>query len=113
AVGWKRAEKWAAKVEKQNFKKQDSTDPLNSGPVAEDEQGAYVETGGLAGASGTCGVGGVAKGQVGAKFTSGKHYDYDSIKNLSKKKGRKKLGEAEAVPVGMRGGGAVIGESVH
>jgi hypothetical protein len=113
SVGWKRAEKWAAKVEKENFKKQDPNDPLSSGPVAEDEQGAYVETGGLAGASGTFGMGGVAKGQVGAKFTTGKHYDYDSIKNINKKKGGKKLGEAEAVPLGMRGGGKAVGESVH
>jgi hypothetical protein len=55
AVGWKRAEKWAAKVEKENFKDKS----LNLGGTGDsDEEDAYVETGGLAGARAKGGVGG-------------------------------------------------------
>src|SRR6185312_10905163 len=110
SVGWKRSEKWAAKVEKDNFKKK----PVAGGTgVDGDESGSYSETGMIAGGSGKFGIKGVASGTVGAKFGTGKHYDYDSITNISNKKGRKKLGEVEPVPLGMRGGGDVIGESVH
>ncbi|MEO9255331.1 MAG: hypothetical protein ABI305_07325 [Tepidiformaceae bacterium] len=110
SVGWKRSEKWAAKVEKDNFKKK----PVAGGTgVDGDESGSYSETGMIAGVSGKFGIEGVASGNLGAKYGTGKHYDYDSITNISNKKGRKKLGEVESVPVGMRGGGAIIGESVH
>ncbi len=110
SVGWKRSEKWGAKVEKENFKKENIAGGTG---VDEDEAGAYVETGALVGASGKFGIKGVASGQVGAKYGTGKHYDYNSITNIHDKKGRKKLGEVEEVPLGMRGGGAAIGESVH
>lgn len=120
SVGWKRSEKWAAKVEKENFKKKQN---LNSGPTGEDEEGAYVETGGLLGVGAEIGIKGVAKGEVGAQYTTGKHYDYDAFEKIGevdeRNKGklgykpRKKLGEEAPVPLGMRGRQRSLGESVH
>ena len=54
AVGWNRSEKWAAKVEKENFKDKSTLAPGDS-----DQSGSYVETGGLAGVKAKGGVGGV------------------------------------------------------
>jgi hypothetical protein len=105
AVGWKRAEKWAAKVEKENFK--DSS--VNVGGTGDsDEQGSYVETGALAGGKGKGGVGGVAELEGSVGFKTGTKYDYESVKNL-KSAG---LGKESKLPT-RRGQTEVIGESVH
>ena len=106
-VGWNRAEKWAAQVEKENFKNKSSfTNVADS-----DEAGAYVETGGLAGAKAKGGVGGVAELEGGLKYSTGQRYDHTSVENL-KKKGGGKLGEAMPVPT-VRGAQQKLGESVH
>lgn len=105
SVGWKRAEKWAAKVEKENFKGNTS---LTGGATDADEQGAYVETGGLLGAKAKGGVGGVAELEGTAQYSTGTHYDHDSVKNL-KSAG---LGKESPLPT-RRGQTEVIGESVH
>jgi hypothetical protein len=105
SVGWKRAEKWAAKVEKENFKDKS----LNLGGTGDsDEEDAYVETGGLAGAKAKGGVGGVADVEGSVGYKSGKKYDYESVK-ARKSAG---LGKASAVPK-MRGLTEVLGESTH
>lgn len=105
SVGWKRAEKWAAKVEKENFKDKS----LNLGGTGDsDEEDAYVETGGLVGAKAKGGVGGVADLEGSVGYKSGKKYDYESVK-ARKSAG---LGKASAVPK-MRGLTEVLGESTH
>jgi hypothetical protein len=105
SVGWKRAEKWAAKVEKENFKDKS----LNLGGTGDsDEEDAYVETGGLAGAKAKGGIGGVVDMEGSVGYKSGKKYDYDSVK-ARKSAG---LGNASAVPK-MRGLTEVLGESTH
>lgn len=106
AVGWKRAEKWAAGVEKENFKDKSSFAPADS-----DEGGAYVETGGLVGAKAKGGVGGVAELEGTAQYSTGQHYDYNSVKALKQKHGGK-LGEGDKLPT-MRGQTHHLGESVH
>ncbi len=106
AVGWKRSEKWAAKVEKENFKDKAA---LTGGDS--DQAGAYVETGGLAGAKAKGGVGGVAELEGGAQFSSGQKYDHDSVKGLKGKYGGE-LGKADKLPTG-RFQVKQIGESVH
>jgi hypothetical protein len=106
-VGWNRSEKWAAKVEKENFKDKSSfTNVADS-----DEAGAYVETGGMAGAKAKGGVGGVAELEGGAKYSTGQRYDHSSVSKL-KQKGGGKIGEAMPVPL-VRGGQQKLGESVH
>ncbi len=104
-VGWKRAEKWAAKVEKENFKDKS----LNLGGTGDsDEEDAYVETGGLAGAKAKGGVGGVADLEGSIGYKSGKKYDYESVK------ARKSAGLGKASPLPkMRGLTEVLGESTH
>lgn len=105
SVGWKRAEKWAAGVEKENFKDKS----LNLGGTGDsDEEDAYVETGGLIGAKAKGGIGGVAEMEGSASYKTGKKYDHDSVKAL-KSAG---LGKASKLPT-MRGRPEVIGESVH
>lgn len=105
SVGWKRAEKWAAGVEKENFKDKS----LNLGGTGDsDEEDAYVETGGLIGAKAKGGIGGVAEMEGSASYKTGKKYDHDSVKAL-KSAG---LGKASKLPT-MRGQTEVIGESVH
>jgi hypothetical protein len=105
SVGWKRAEKWAAKVEKENFKDKS----LNLGGTGDsDEEDAYVETGGLAGAKAKGGVGGVVDLEGSVGYKSGKKYDYESVK-ARKSAG---LGKASALPK-MRGVTEVLGESTH
>lgn len=105
SVGWKRAEKWAAKVEKENFKDKS----LNLGGTGDsDEEDAYVETGGLAGAKAKGGVGGVADLEGSVGYKSGKKYDHESVKNR-KSAG---LGTASKLPT-MRGTTEVLGESTH
>ncbi len=105
AVGWKRAEKWAAKVEKENFKDKS----LNLGGTGDsDEEDAYVETGGLAGAKAKGGVGGVADLEGSVGYKSGKKYDYESVK----KRKSAGLGKASPLPK-MRGLTEVLGESTH
>jgi hypothetical protein len=105
AVGWKRSEKWAAQVEKENFKAK----PLTGGDS--DESGAYVETGGLAGAKAKGGVGGVAELEGGAQYSTGQKYDHDSVKGLKAKYGGE-LGKGDKLPTG-RLQVKQIGESVH
>ncbi len=105
SVGWKRAEKWAAKVEKENFKDKS----LNLGGTGDsDEEDAYVETGGLAGAKAKGGIGGVVDMEGSVGYKSGKKYDYESVK-ARKSAG---LGKASALPK-MRGLTEVLGESTH
>ncbi len=105
SVGWKRSEKWAAQVERENFKDKS----LNLGGTGDsDEEDAYVETGALAGAKAKGGVGGVAELEGSVGFKTGTKYDHDSVKNL-KSAG---LGKASKLPT-MRGQTEVIGESVH
>ncbi|MBE0608872.1 MAG: hypothetical protein IH609_05805 [Dehalococcoidia bacterium] len=105
AVGWKRAEKWAARVEKENFKDKS----LNLGGTGDsDEEDAYVETGGLAGAKAKGGIGGVVDLEGSVGYKSGKKYDYESVK-ARKSAG---LGKASALPK-MRGLTEVLGESTH
>ena len=106
AVGWKRAEKWSAKVEKENFKAK-----TDFGVTDSDEAGAYVETGGLAGAKAKGGVGGVAELEGGAQYSTGQKYDHESVKGLKSKYGGK-IGEADKLPTG-RLQVKQIGESVH
>jgi len=106
SVGWKRAEKWAAKVEKENFKDKSTFAAADS-----DEGGAYVETGGLIGAKAKGGVGGVAELEGTGQYSTGQHYDYNSVKALKQKHGGK-LGEADKLPT-VRGQTHHLGESVH
>lgn len=106
SVGWKRAEKWAAKVEKENFKDKSTFAAEDS-----DESGAYVETGALGGAKAKGGVGGVAELEGGAQFSTGQKYTHDSVKALKQKHGGK-LGEGDKLPT-ARGQTRQIGESVH
>jgi hypothetical protein len=106
AVGWNRSEKWAAKVEKENFK---AKNPLAS--ADSDESGAYVETGALAGIKAKGGVGGVAELEGSAQYSTGQHYDHDSVKGLKAKYGGE-LGKADKMPT-VRGTTHHIGESVH
>lgn len=96
AVGWKRAEKWAAKVEKENIK---------GGP---DTGEGSVETGGLVGAKAEGGVGGVAKLGGSAQYSSGKKYTKESIE----KRKAAGLGKESKLPW-RRGMVEVIGESTH
>lgn len=105
SVGWKRAEKWSAKVEKENFKSK----PLTGGDS--DESGAYVETGALGGVKAKGGVGGVAELEGGAQFSTGQKYDHDSVKGLKGKYGGA-LGTPDKLPTG-RFQVKQIGESVH
>lgn len=105
SVGYKRAEKWAAKVEKENFKDK----AINLGGTGDsDEEGSYVETGGLVGAKAKGGIGGVAEMEGSAQYKTGKKYDYESVKAL-KSAG---LGKASKLPT-FRGQTETIGESVH
>ena len=76
-----------------------------------DEGGAYVETGGLIGAKAKGGVGGVAELEGTGQYSTGQHYDYNSVKALKQKHGGK-LGEADKLPT-MRGQTHHLGESVH
>lgn len=106
AVGWNRSEKWAAKVEKENFKDKSTFTPGDS-----DQAGAYVETGGLAGVKAKGGIGGVVDAEGGGQFSTGQKYDHDSVKGLKSKWGGK-LGEAQKAP-SVRGAQHHLGESVH
>jgi len=106
SVGWKRAEKWAAKVEKENFKDKSTFAPEDS-----DEGGAYVETGGLLGAKAKGGVGGVAELEGGAQYSTGQKYTHDSVKGLKQKHGGE-LGKGDKLPTG-RFQTHHLGESVH
>ncbi len=106
AVGWNRSEKWAAKVEKENFKDKSTFAPADS-----DEAGAYVETGGLIGAKAKGGVGGVAELEGTAQYSTGQHYDHDSVKGLKARYGGQ-LGKEDKLPT-RRGVTHNIGESVH
>ena len=105
SVGWKRAEKWSAQVEKENFKAK----PLTGGDS--DESGAYVETGALAGVKAKGGVGGVAELEGGAQYSTGQKYDLESVKGLKGKYGGS-LGTPDKLPTG-RFQVKQIGESVH
>lgn len=105
AVGWNRAEKWAAGVEKENFKDK----ALNLGGAGDsDEEDAYVETGALAGLQAQGGVGGVASLEGSAQYKTGTKYDRESVKAL-KTAG---LGKAAKAPT-RRGQTNIIGESTH
>ena len=106
AVGWNRSEKWAAKVEKENFKDSSTLAAADS-----DQGGAYVETGALAGVKAKGGVGGVAELEGGAQYSTGQHYDHDSVKGLKGKYGGA-LGTPDKAPM-VRGQTHNIGESVH
>ncbi|MEO8540735.1 MAG: hypothetical protein ABI577_13430 [bacterium] len=106
AVGWNRSEKWAAKVEKENFKEKATFAPGDS-----DEAGAYVETGGMAKVGAKGGVGGVVDLEGSGQFSSGQKYDHDSVKGLKGKYGGA-LGKADKMPT-VRGQTHQIGESVH
>lgn len=97
SVGFKRAERWAAAVEKEVFS------PL----TGEQAENTYVETGGLGSVGAEFNVGiGKAKGQI--KATTGRRYDKESIEGLKQGglgSARKtaSLGEAQEV----------IAKSVH
>lgn len=106
AVGWNRSERWAAKVEKENFKDKSTFTPGDS-----DEAGAYVETGGFAGVKAKGGIGGVVDAEGGGQFSTGQKYDHDSVKGLKSKYGGS-LGTPDKAPT-MRGQTHHIGESVH
>jgi hypothetical protein len=106
AVGWNRSEKWAAKVEKENFKDKSTFTPGDS-----DEAGAYVETGGLLGVKAKGGIGGVVDAEGGGQFSTGTKYDHDSVKGLKSKYGGS-LGTPDKAPA-VRGITHHIGESVH
>ena len=106
AVGWNRSEKWAGKVEKENFKDDSTLAPADS-----DQGGAYVQTGALAGAKAKGGVGGVAELEGSAQYSTGQHYDHNSVKGLKSKYGGE-LGKADKMPT-VRGQTHHIGESVH
>jgi hypothetical protein len=106
AVGWNRSEKWAAKVEKENFKAKSTFAPGDS-----DEAGAYVETGGFAGVKAKGGVGGVAELEGTGQYSMGQKYDHDSVKGLKTKYGGA-LGKADKAPT-TRGITHHIGENVH
>lgn len=106
AVGWNRSERWAAKVEKENFKEKSTFTPGDS-----DEAGAYVETGGFAGVKAKGGVGGVVDLEGGGQFSTGQKYDHDSVKGLKSKYGGT-LGTPDKAP-SVRGVTHQIGESVH
>lgn len=106
AVGWNRSEKWAAKVEKENFKNKTTFAAADS-----DEGGAFVETGALIGGKAKGGVGGVAELEGTAQFSTGQHYDEASVKGLKGKYGGE-LGKADKMPT-VRGQTHHIGESVH
>ncbi|GAB4327752.1 MAG: hypothetical protein Kow0010_11370 [Dehalococcoidia bacterium] len=95
-VGWKRAEKWAAKVEKENIK------------GGSDTGEGSVETGALAGVKAGGGVGGVAKLGGSAQYSTGKKYTKESIE----KRKAAGLGKESKVPW-RRGLVEVIGESTH
>lgn len=96
AVGWKRAEKWAARVEKENIK--------GSSGAGE----GSVETGGLVGATAEGGVGGVATLGGSVQYSSGKKYTKESIE----KRKTAGLGKESKLPW-RRGLVEVIGESTH
>lgn len=106
AVGWNRSEKWAAKVEKENFKDKSTFTPGDS-----DESGAYVETGGFAGVKAKGGIGGVVDAEGGGQFSTGQKYDHDSVKGLKSRHGGE-LGKALKAPA-IRGAQHHLGESVH
>ncbi|MCC6959298.1 MAG: hypothetical protein IT301_05580 [Dehalococcoidia bacterium] len=106
AVGWNRSEKWAAKVEKENFKDKATFTPGDS-----DTAGAYVETGGLAGVKAKGGIGGVVDAEGGGQFSTGQKYDYSSVKGLKSKHGEE-LGKAMKAPA-VRGAQHHLGESMH
>ncbi|GEM_PF-3395414 len=97
SVGFKRAERWAAAVEKDVF----------GGLQGEDAENTYVETGGLASIGAEFNIGiGKATGQI--KGTTGRRYDKESIEGLKQGglgSARKtaSLGEAQEV----------IAKSVH
>jgi len=105
AVGWNRSEKWAAGVEKENFK---AKTLAQGGGVNSSEEDAYVETGGLAGVKAKGGVGGVAELEGTAQFSTGKKYDRESVTKL-KSAG---LGKQSKLPA-TRGKTEIIGESTH
>lgn len=92
-VGWNRSEKWAARIEKENFKSSSDS--------------GYVETGGMVGAKAKAGLGN-AKIEGGISYRGGKKYNFDSVSKM-KKSG---LGVAAQAPV-IRGQTNVIGDSVH
>ncbi|HNM78761.1 MAG TPA: hypothetical protein PKI89_10365 [Tepidiformaceae bacterium] len=106
AVGWNRSEKWAAKVEKENFKDKSTFTPGDS-----DTAGAYVETGGFAGAKAKGGIGGVVDAEGGAQYSTGQKYDYESVKGLKARHGEE-LGKAMKAPA-LRGAQHHLGESMH
>ena len=99
--------KWAPKVEKENFKKQGAFNAA----ADSNEEGAYVETGGLLGAKAKGGAGGVAELEGSLKYGGGQKYDQSSVEKQKQKAGGK-LGEAMPVPT-VRGSQKHLGESVH
>jgi hypothetical protein len=106
AVGYNRSEKWAAKVEKENFKEKTAFTPGDS-----DEAGAYVETGGFLGAKAKGGIGGVVDAEGGGQFSTGQKYDHSSVSGLKSKHGGQ-LGVPQKAPT-TRGAQHHLGESVH
>jgi hypothetical protein len=100
-AGWRRAERWGAKVERENFMTPDGADDLSSGVGSAATTNAYVRAGGYASAHAEAGVGGVAKVGGEARVGWGKHYDQ---KTVEARKGKaapgKSVGEgATAIPL--------------
>lgn len=97
-VGYKRSERWAAKVEKDIF-----------GGAGGEE--ASVEIGGLAAVSGEGKVANVAKVGGGLKYTTGRKYTKETVEKAKGKIG-KQLGQALDVPT-RRGAQINMGQGTH
>ena len=107
-VGWRRAERWAARVEKENFMvPQGQNRALSSGVGSAATTNAWVRTGAYFGAGAEGGVGGVAKVGGAAQLGWGRHYDQDTIEARKKARGGA-VGKALAPPT-MRGTSKSLG----
>lgn len=107
-VGWRRAERWAARVEQENFMiPQGQNRALSSGVGSAATTNAYVRTGGYFGASAEGGVGGVAKVGGEAQLGWGRHFDQDTIEARKQARGGA-VGKALAVPT-LRGTAKSLG----
>jgi hypothetical protein len=97
-VGWRRAERWAARVEKENFMVPQGQDrALSSGVGTAATTNAYVRTGGYFGAGASGGVGNVAKVGGAVQVGWGRHYDQDTIEARKQARGGR-AGVPLAVP---------------